>query len=91
MKLQIFIMIISSLFVSFFVSFVICFILAKVTSMPSRKRSDVENDKLAGALYRANVSNLKKTPKLSTFKVTSHDNENGAKSKSVVIKDFNHS
>ena len=82
-------MIISSLFISFFISFVLCYILAKITSMPSRKRSDIEKDKFAGAVYRAKVENLKKMPKLSTFQVTSKDNESTVHTKSVVINEPN--
>ncbi len=88
MRLQIFLMAISSLFISFFVSFVICYIWAKITSMPSRKHSDLEDDKLAGAIYRAKVENLKKTPKLSTVYVTTTNREDGVETKSVIVKEI---
>ncbi len=87
MKLQIFIMLISSFALSFFFSVVICYALAKVTSMPSRKiNNDV--DKLAGATYRAKVDNIKMTPKLSTLKVANIETENGVKSNNVSVKDL---
>lgn len=86
MRLQIFLMVISSLLISFFVSFVLCFIWAKVTSMPSRKRSDIEEDRLAGAVYRAKVDNLKKIRKLSTVNVTTTNHEDGNETKSVIVK-----
>jgi hypothetical protein len=56
--------------------------------MPSR-RKDIDDDKLAGATYRAKVENLRKTPKLSTVKVTTKDYENGAGSKAVKVREYN--
>ena len=86
MRLQIFIMLISSITIAFFVAVIVCYILAKITSMPSR-RDSIDEDKLAGAVFRAKVDNLKLTPKLSTFKVYSTDSQKPSEPKSVVVKD----
>ena len=88
MRLPIFTMLISSIVIAFFISFVVCYILAKVTSMPSR-RKDMDYDKLAGAIYHAKVDNLKLTPKLSTVKVATKEYDNGVESKSIYVKNIN--
>lgn len=88
MRLQIFIMLISSITIAFFISFIVCYILAKITSMPSR-RDGIDEDKLAGAVFRAKVDNLKLTPKLSTFKVASKDSDIVTEPRTVVVKDLN--
>lgn len=80
-------MLISSITIAFFISTILCYILAKVTSMPSR-RVDLEEDKLAGAVFRAKVDNLKLIPKLSTFKVVSTEREGGTETKSVVVNEI---
>ncbi len=69
MKLQIFLMIISSFTLAFFLGFILCYVLAKVTSMPTRKREDMEEYKLAASYYHAKIDNLKVTPKSSDMNI----------------------
>ncbi len=69
MKLQIFLMIISSFVLAFFLGFILCYILAKVTSKPTRKREDLEDYKLAASYYHAKIDNLKVSPKIPDFDI----------------------
>ena len=55
MKLPIALMLVCSIFIAFFVAAAIVYFLAKLTSMPYRKQSEIEDYKLAGTKYHANV------------------------------------
>ena len=65
MKLPIVLILICSVFIAFFAAFFICFVLAKITSMPSRKKNEIEEMEFAGARYHAQVDNISKHTKLS--------------------------
>ena len=73
MTLPIVLMLVCSVFIAFFVAFLVIFVLAKITSMPSRKKSEIEEYQFAGAKYRVEIGDITKTNKLSQVKVRELD------------------
>ena len=83
MKLPILLILICSVFISFFLAFITCFVIAKITSMPSRKKSEIEEWEFAGARYHVNFENVEKKTKLSQVKIRNAPEEKPAKAFNV--------